>query len=170
MELHSTGDLRVSCRPGLSHPNHEERSWGIYIPTPLSNWPRGALRSREGHHFSSTPCLPGWRQRAAAPGKCFWKSDGQTLHGRAQRDLGRAPTSEETGVETQTRAEQQGWEGEGRVKPLGSIMDRAWGPEDCGAVGGSREQGNTWISGLGHRRDTGAWHLNRKSQDGDFAA
>lgn len=73
-------------------------------------------------------------------------------------------------METQTRAEQQGWEGEGRVKPLGSIMDRAWGPEDCGAVGGSREQGNTWISGLGHRRDTGAWHLNRKSQDGDFAA
>ena len=33
MELHSTGDLRASCKPGLSH--------RLYAPTPLGNWPEG---------------------------------------------------------------------------------------------------------------------------------
>ena len=63
MELHSTGDLRASCKPGLSH--------RLYTPTPLAIGQRGP--EKQGGHFSGNPCLPGWRQHTAAPGKCFWK-------------------------------------------------------------------------------------------------
>ena len=54
-------------------------------------------------------------------------------------DLGRAPASVDTSVETQIRAKQQlcllGQE-RGDLRILGNRMDRAWGPETVEELGG----------------------------------
>ena len=55
--------------------------------------------------------------------------------------------------------------GEGRVEDFRKQDGQSLGTRDCGGVGGRRDWGDPWISGLEDKMGDEAQHLDGRSQD-----